>query len=109
MSPEATQANEAILAEVEASGGGYVWEPEVFAVTLMDVAFEDSQVTRLCGLTGVEQIALNASRLSFDTLQRIARIPDLQSLVLSSIHLTDDQQSALEALGPEVEIVSDEA
>ena len=109
MSPEAAQANEEILAEIEASGGGYVWEPEVFAVTLMDVTPEDTQVTRLCGLTGVKQIALNASRLSFDTLQRIARIPGLQSLVLSDIHLTADQQSTLEALGPEVEIVSDEA
>jgi hypothetical protein len=75
----------------------------------MDVACDDSQVSRLCGLTGVEQIALNASRLSFDTLQRIAGIPELQSLVLSGVHLTVDQQSALEALGPEIEVVSDEA
>jgi hypothetical protein len=109
MSPEAAQTNEEILAEIEASGGGYVWEPEVFSVALMDVAFEDSQVTRLCGLTGVKQIALNASRLSFDVLQRIARIPGLQSLVLSGVDLAAEQQSLLERFGSEVEIVSDEA
>jgi len=107
MSPEAAQANERILAQVEAYGGGYVWERETFAVMLMDVAIKDQEAVSLCGLTGVEQIALNASRLAFTTLQRIASIPGLQSLVLSGTILPENQRVLLGRLGPKVEVISD--
>jgi hypothetical protein len=109
MKPEAAQENERILAQVESCGGGYVWEPEIFAVTLMDVAVADAEAAPLSGLTGVQQIALNASRLSFPTLQKIAGIPGLQSLVLSGITLGQEQHSMLESCGPRVEVVEDGA
>jgi len=109
MSPEAAEANERILAQVEEYGGGYVWESEIFAVTLIDVAIQDHQASSLCGLTGVEQITLNASQLAFATLQGIAGIPGLQSLVLSGTTLTEDQHALLERLGPNVNLVADDA
>ena len=109
MSPEDAQANERILAQVEIYGGGYVWESETFAVTLVDVAIEDQQAASLYGLIGVEQIALNAARLAFATIQNIAAIPGLQSLVLSGATLTKDQQALLERLGPKVEVIADDA
>jgi hypothetical protein len=37
MNPEAAQENQRIFAQVEGYGGGYVWEPEIFAVTMMAV------------------------------------------------------------------------
>ncbi len=109
MSPEAAQANERILAQVEEYGGGYVWESEIFAVTLIDVAIQDQEAASLCGLTGVEQIGLNASRLAFATIQSIAGIPGLQSLVLSGTTLTEDQQVLLDRLGPKVEVIAHDA
>ncbi len=75
--------NQAILDWVDSIGGGSVWEPEVFAVTLFDVDVDDEQALRLCGLTGVEQIAINAEGLSPVTLQALARIDGLKSLVLN--------------------------
>jgi hypothetical protein len=47
-----------------------VWDAEVFAVTLMDVAVEDDAAIPLCGLRGVQQIAVDASRLSAATISR---------------------------------------
>ncbi len=109
MSPNAAQQNERILAQVEAYGGGYVWEPEIFAVTLMDVPVADEEAATLSGLTGVQQIALNASHVSFPTLQKIARISGLRSLVLSGITLRQEQQLLLESCGPRVEVVENGA
>jgi hypothetical protein len=105
MSPEVAKENERILAQVEEYGGGYVWEREIFAVTLMGVAVADAEAAPLAGLTGVQQIALNASRLSLATLQKLAGIPGLRSLVLSGITLTQEQQLLLEGCGPRVEVV----
>jgi len=109
MKPDAAQQNERILAQVEGYGGGYVWEAEIFAVTLMDVAVADAEAATLSGLTGVEQIALNASHVSFPTLQKIAGIPGLRSLVLSGITLAQEQQLLLESCGPKVEVVENGA
>jgi len=109
MSPEAAQVNERILAQVEDYGGGYVWEPEVFAITLMAVALVDAEAAILDGLTGVRQIALNASRLSFPLVEKVASIPGLRSLVLSRITLTREQLLVLERCGPKVEVVADVA
>ena len=94
--------NEDILAAVETKGGGYVWDAEVFAVTLMDVAVSDDEALMLCKLAGVQQIALDASRLSFSTLQRLARIPGLNSLVLNHSPLGDQQIDALVTIGPQI-------
>lgn len=35
MSPEAQARNETIIASIESFGGGVVWEPEIFAITLI--------------------------------------------------------------------------
>ncbi len=108
MNPDASAANEAILVKVENLGGGYVWEPEIFAITLMDVALTDEQACVLTGLSGVEQIAINASRLTLPALQAIAGIPGLKSLVLSRSLLSAEQRQLLEKIGPEIQVVNDE-
>lgn len=108
MNPEAAQANERILAQVESWGGSYAWDAEIFAVTLLDVAVTDAQAAILRGLTEVEQIALNASRLTFPTIQAIAGIPGLESLVISNIELTSEQRDLLRSAGPEVEMIEHE-
>jgi hypothetical protein len=47
-SPGASARNERILAWVESLvGGGPVWEAEVFAITLMDLAAPEAEVTAL--------------------------------------------------------------
>lgn len=104
---EAREANLEILAEIEALGGGYVWEREIFAVTLTDVPLADRDVKPLARLVGVQQIALNAERLTLPTLQSLARIPGLESLVLSQSRLQSGELQALEALGPNVELAED--
>lgn len=104
---ETREANLEILAEIEALGGGFVWEPEIFAVTLTDVPLADRDVKPLARLVGVQQIALNAERLTPSTLQSIACIPGLESLVLSQSRLQPNEVQALEALGPNVELVED--
>ena len=109
MNSELAEDNERILAQVEGWGGGYVWEPELFAVTLIDVPISDVEAVSLSRLTGVQQIALNASQLSLPTLQMITAIPGLRSLVLSKILLSQEQLLLLESCGPRVEVVNNEA
>lgn len=46
--------NERILSRVEQLGGGYVWDAEVFAVSLEGVAVSGMDVRALLGLVGVE-------------------------------------------------------
>ncbi len=102
MTPEEFQTNVSILDTVEALGGGYAWDAEIFAVILMEVSVEDDDARMLCGLTGVQQIALDASRLSMTALAALAGIPGLQSLVLSRRTLTEDERRELEREGLEV-------
>jgi hypothetical protein len=99
--------NQAILDWIDSIGGGSVWEPEVFAVTLIDVDVDDEQALQLCGLSGVEQIAINAKGLSAATLQALARIDGLKSLVLKNPSITDANLIAPNAIGLRTEIVSD--
>lgn len=99
--------NERILADFEAVGGGYVWDADIFAVTLMDVAADDKAVLPLCGLTGVQQIELDASRLSIEALKRLASIPGLSSLVLNHARLTSEEARTLADIGPEVIFVDE--
>jgi hypothetical protein len=97
-----TENNERLLAKIEGLGGGYCWDAENFAVTLMDVAVEDSDAAILCELVGVQQIALNASLLSFLALERIAQIPGLQSLVLNVSTVSESELDTLKRFVPEV-------
>lgn len=97
--------NETILTRVEALGGGYVWDAEVFAVTCMDVAIADADAMTLTGLTGAQQIALDCSRLSFSALKSIAAIDGLQSLVICNPAFNADDLQLLEAVGPEIQVV----
>jgi hypothetical protein len=107
MTPEESQSNQSILDGVEAVGGGYVWDAEIFVVTLMDVSAEDDEVIPLCGLRGVQQIALDASRLSMTTIAALAGIAGLQTLVLARRALTEGQRSELGQFGPEIVEVDD--
>jgi len=100
--------NETILARVEALGGGYVWEPEIFVISLMDSAISDGDSTFLLNLHGVKQIALNASRLSISGLRAIAGIPGLESLVLAKTTVSEEQLLLLGQIGPEVQLFTEE-
>lgn len=99
------ERNEAILARVEELGGGYVWDAEEFAVICMDVALADADAMALVGLTGVQQIALDCSRLSFGALKSIAAIGGLQSLVVCNPAFNVNDLPLLEAVGPEIQMV----
>jgi hypothetical protein len=99
--------NEGILAEVEAAGGGYIWDAEVFAITLMDVVPNDELADSLCALVGIQQIAINASRLAFDTLRRLSQIQGLDSLVLNHAILTNDETTLLASAVPELILVNE--
>lgn len=98
--------NEAILAWVEGQGGAYVWEPETFAVTLLGIDISDADSTRLSGLVGVDQIAVDATRLSYGAIERLASIPGLESLVLGNSSLSGEQVEALESRGPKVQLIA---
>lgn len=106
LSNETVARNEAIIAQIESIGGGCVWE-EYFAVSLIDVATTDRDVADIPDLRGVQQIALDARNLSFPVLAAIARIPGLESLVLSHAALSDPQLQALQAAVPEVVLAED--
>jgi hypothetical protein len=102
ISVTATENNERLLAKVEDLGGGYCWDAEVFAVTLIDVAIVDADASIICGLFGVQQMALNASKLSFPALERIAQISGLQSLVLNAPVVSESELDSLKRFVPEV-------
>lgn len=105
LSPASAEKNERILAGVEARGGGFVWDAEVFAVTLMDVAITDAEAKALAGLVGVQQIAMDCSKTSLATLCEIAAIPGLQSLMLCNPTLGEDEMKLLSSVGAEVDVV----
>jgi hypothetical protein len=105
MTPASIEKNEAILARVEALGGGYVWDAELFSVMLMNSPLSDAEARILAGLVGVQHLALDGSRASVDTLRAIASIPGLQSLVLGSPLLSQAELQSLRTIGPAVEVV----
>ena len=95
--------NEAILAKVEARGGVYVWEPEVFTVAFMaDVAITDTDVLPLVELRGVRQVALNAARLSLPAVAKVAGTFGLQSLVLFNSPYSELELASLRSIGLEI-------
>lgn len=93
--------NNRILTAVDAAGGGYVWDAEVFAITLMDVLPTEELALSLCSLIGVQQIAIEASTLKMDTLVRLAGTPGLSSLVLNHSRLTNEEVAQLSSIVPE--------
>jgi hypothetical protein len=96
-------SNEAILANVEAHGGVYVWEPEIFTVAFMaNVATTDADVLPLADLRGVQQIALNAAELSLSAVAKVAGTLGLQSLVLFNCSYSEPELASLRAIGPEI-------
>ena len=99
------ESNEAILDWVESIGGGYVWEPETFTVTLLGVPLSDTECSKLFKLNGVEQLALEAEHLSFDVLQHLCKISNLRSLVLRNCSLSKQELGTLRATGAFVELV----
>lgn len=101
------KSNQEILDHVEALNGGYVWEREIFAVTLLDASINDGDAAVLQNLRGVQQIALDATHLSASALEGIARIPELESLVIFGSRLSDQQISALKRIGPEIELIDE--
>ena len=105
MSPEAAAKNEVVLAHVEKLGGGYVWDAEVFAVSLLDVTVSEEEAQKLCALTGVQQIMLNCSQLSLATLKAVASIPGLRSLAIGVPTIASAELAVLAAIGPEVRVV----
>lgn len=100
--------NEEILAYVDELGGGYVWDDDIFTVGLHDVSVTDQQLEPLASLVGVQQIALNAARLSVGAIERVARIGGLESLVLMDSSLSSEDVDRLRACGPDVELVANE-
>jgi hypothetical protein len=97
------QSNEAILANVEAHGGVYVWEPEIFTVAFMsNIVITDADVLPLVDLRGVQQIALNATQLSLPAVAKVAGTLGLQSLVLFNCSYSEPELASLRAIGPEV-------
>jgi hypothetical protein len=105
--PIEAERNEAILARVEELGGEYVWDAEVFAVSCMDVAIADSDAIALTELTGVQQIALDCSRVSVGALRKIAAIAGLRSLVVCSPSFDTSELQLLQAVGPDVQVVKE--
>lgn len=101
------KSNQEILDHVEALNGGYVWEREIFAISLLNASIRDADAAVLQDLRGVQQIALDATHLSASALEGIARIPDLESLVLFGSRLSDQQLSALERIGPEIVLIDE--
>ena len=97
--------NDPILEWVEKRGGGYVWEPEVFAVTLLDVSIDDDDAERLSHLVGVQQIAVDATKITLEGLKKLAGISGIRSLVLRDGDLKPDHLAQLRTVCPEVLIV----
>ena len=100
------ETNDPILDWIEERGGGYVWEPEVFAVNLLETSFDDDDAERLSRLIGVQQIAVDASKMSMAGLNILASIPGISSLVIRSDRESDDFIDLL--LYTPVVIISDE-
>lgn len=107
ISPIDAERNEAILARIEALGGAYVWDANVFTVSCMEVAIADADAMALAGLTGVQQIALDCSRVSADALMKIAAIKGLQSLVVCKLALKANELQRLKAIGTAIQVIEE--
>lgn len=105
MSVNVNEINDPILDWVEKCGGGYVWEPEVFAVNVLDTSFDDEDAERLSQLVEVQQIAVDASRISLAGLQKLAAIPGISSLVIRGGRLASSDVELLRVSCRDVQII----
>lgn len=108
ITPHAAARNQDILDTFESVGGAYVWE-EVFTVSSIEIPLMDAQIEPLCGLVGVQQVALHARHLSAAVLRRVASISGLQSLVLAGSRLSAQELEVLRGLCSEVVVLEDKA
>lgn len=95
-----------IVEWVEDVGGDYVWEDDLFAITLLDVAIDAGGVGRLLELDALDQLAVDASRLQMAELRKLAAMKGLGSLVVAGRVLSETERSELALLGPEVDQVA---
>ena len=103
--PRTFETNDTILAWVESVGGGYVWEPEIFAVSLLGTNLQGEGYYKLFGLKGVDQLAIEARTLQFYALERLSRIPGLKSLVINGSSLQQNDLKTLNANGVKTELI----
>ena len=96
------EINDPILDWVEERGGGYVWDAEVFAVTLLGTCFDDADAAHLSRLVGVQQIAVDASEMSMVGLETLASIPGIASVVIRNGRLGPEEIARLRETCPEV-------
>jgi hypothetical protein len=94
--------NKRILTAVDAVGGSYVWDAEVIYHNIDGCFPTEELALSLCGLIGVQQIAIEASTLQMDTLVRLAGTAGLSSLVLNHSCLTDEEVAQLSSIVPEL-------
>ncbi|WP_411881681.1 hypothetical protein [Polaromonas sp. YR568] len=102
MDAQRTSRNQEILDQVEGLGGAYVWDAEIFTVAFMNGTIADDTALLLTQLTGVQQIALTPSGLTFPVLHAIASVPGLESLVLFNSALDENQLKCLRLVVSEV-------
>ena len=96
------EINDPILDWVEERGGGYVWDAEVFAVTLLETCFDDADAAQLSRLVGVQQIAVDAREMSMVGLMKLASIPGIASVVIRNGRLEPEEIARLKETCPEV-------
>jgi hypothetical protein len=86
------------------AGGEYVWEAEFSSVTLMETELNDEQANMLFELSGIEQIAINATALSFSTVSSLCYVTDLKSLVLGHCTFSNEQIEMFKQAHPSINI-----
>ena len=72
---------------------------------VLEAAFDDEDAERLSRLVGVQQIAVDASRMSLEGLKKLATIPGISSLVIRTDNLTSSDVESLRATCPDVQII----
>ncbi|SDY95453.1 hypothetical protein SAMN04515617_13521 [Collimonas sp. OK242] len=105
MNPQEASTNQETLNKIENQGGVYVWDSEVFTVAFIDTPIQNEAAALLTRLTGVQQIAIDSSQLTFSVLKMVARIPGLESLAILRSMLDASQVEELQLSVPELVLV----
>jgi hypothetical protein len=105
MTPQEASINQETLNKIESQGGVYVWDSEVFTVAFMDIPIQNETAALLTRLTGVQQIAIDSSQLTFSVLKMVARTPGLESLVILRSMLDTSQVEELKLSVPELVLI----
>ena len=109
ISDQAIARNAKLLEHIELIGGSYSWvDSTIFGVNLSTAEPTDADIVDVPALTGVEIVTLNAMFLSFPAVYAIARIPGLQSLVVSMYSFTDEQIQTLKESVPDLMLIGGE-